>query len=57
MNGKKCGMDYPGGFMDTHRKFFLQNPRLGMLVNSFDRMPDSQQKTHLFTASRFLDSL
>ncbi|MEO6537710.1 MAG: cryptochrome/photolyase family protein, partial [Ferruginibacter sp.] len=26
-------------FMHTHRAFFLQNPRLGMLVKSFDKMP------------------
>lgn len=25
-------------FMDKHRKFFSQNPRLGMLVRSFDNM-------------------
>ncbi len=27
-------------FMHTHRKFFLQNPRLGMLIRSFDKMPE-----------------
>ena len=44
-------------FMQTHRTFFLQKPRLGMLVNSFDKMPDSKQKTHLNNAAQFLDSL
>ena len=44
-------------FMHTHRKFFLQNPRLGMLVSSFDKMPDIKQKTHLNNAEHFLNSL
>jgi deoxyribodipyrimidine photolyase-related protein len=44
-------------FMHTHRNFFLQNPRLGMLVNSFDKMPDIKQKTHLKNADQFLHSL
>ncbi len=44
-------------FMHTHRDFFLQNPRLGMLVNTFDKMHEAKQKTHLNIASQFLDSL
>ena len=44
-------------FMHIHREFFLQNPRLGMLVNTFDKMPESKQKTHLDNAERFLTSL
>ena len=44
-------------FMHTHRDFFLQNPRLGMLVKSFDKMPDIKQKTHLKNAKQFLHSL
>lgn len=44
-------------FMHTHRSFFMQNPRLGMLVRSFDKMPDSKQKAHLNTAEQFLNSL
>lgn len=44
-------------FMHSHRTFFLQNPRLGMLVRTFDKMPEAKQKTHLNTASQFLDSL
>lgn len=44
-------------FMHTHRTYFLQNPRLGMLVRTFDKMPDSKQKNHLNTATQFLDSL
>ena len=44
-------------FMHTHRNFFLQNPRLGMLVKSFDKMPEMKQNTHLNNAAQFLKSL
>lgn len=41
-------------FMHTHRKFFMQNPRLGMLVKSFDKMPLTKQILHLNNAEQFL---
>jgi deoxyribodipyrimidine photolyase-related protein len=44
-------------FMDTHRAYFLQNPRLGMLVGSFDKMPEIKQQAHLTAAEEFLKSL
>jgi len=44
-------------FMHTHRDFILQNPRLGMLVKSFDKMPEQKQKIHLNNATEFLNSL
>jgi deoxyribodipyrimidine photolyase-related protein len=44
-------------FMHTHRDFFLRNPRLGMLVKSFDKMPEIKQKAHLEVAEQFLHSL
>ncbi|HVG12606.1 MAG TPA: FAD-binding domain-containing protein, partial [Flavisolibacter sp.] len=44
-------------FMHTHRAFFLQNPRLGMLVGSFDKMPESKRKEHLAHAETFLQAL
>ncbi len=44
-------------FMHTHRTFFLQNPRLGMLVRSFDKMPDIKQQAHLKNAEQFLNSI
>lgn len=44
-------------FMHTHRDFFLRNPRLGMLVKSFDKMPEIKQKAHLDVAEQFLHSL
>jgi deoxyribodipyrimidine photolyase-related protein len=61
--------DYPKGdwqtiwdglfwrFMHVHRDFFLQNPRLGMLINTFDKMPDQKRQLHLDNADRYLDSL
>jgi deoxyribodipyrimidine photolyase-related protein len=44
-------------FMHVHRDFFLQNPRLGMLVKSFDKMAASKQETHLKNANSFLELL
>lgn len=44
-------------FMHTHRDFFIQNPRLGMLVKSFDKMQEQKQNTHLKIANEFIDSL
>ncbi|MBP7477262.1 MAG: cryptochrome/photolyase family protein [Chitinophagales bacterium] len=44
-------------FMHTHRTFFLQNPRLGMLVRSFDKMPETKQNAHLKIAENFLSTL
>jgi deoxyribodipyrimidine photolyase-related protein len=44
-------------FMHVHRDFFLQNPRLGMLIKTFDKMAIEKQQTHLHNADRFLNSL
>jgi deoxyribodipyrimidine photolyase-related protein len=41
-------------FMHVHRDFFLQNPRLGMLAKSFDKMPGPKQKMHLLNAENYL---
>ncbi len=30
-------------FMDKHRAFFLKNPRLGMLIKMYDKMPKEKQ--------------
>jgi deoxyribodipyrimidine photolyase-related protein len=35
----------------------MQNPRLGMLVGSFDKMPEFKQQAHLDNANRFLNRL
>jgi len=44
-------------FMNVHRAFFLKNPRLGMLVRMFDKMPDEKQIKHMNAAEKFLKSL
>jgi deoxyribodipyrimidine photolyase-related protein len=44
-------------FMHVHRNFFLQNPRLGMLIKTFDKMPKEKQQKHLNTAESFLKEL
>ncbi len=44
-------------FMDVHRDFFLQNPRLGMLVGTFDKMSKEKKDTHLANAEKYLTSL
>ncbi|MFT7344903.1 MAG: deoxyribodipyrimidine photolyase-related protein [Lentimonas sp.] len=44
-------------FMHTHRDFFLSNPRLGMLVRMFDKMPEETQKKHLESGRLYLASI
>ena len=44
-------------FMHVHRSFFVTNPRLGMLINTFDKMPTEKQQLHLNNAERFLQQL
>lgn len=44
-------------FMHVHRNFFATNPRLSMLVKSFDKMPAEKRNTHLNHAANFLKTL
>ncbi|TYC16281.1 cryptochrome/photolyase family protein [Bizionia gelidisalsuginis] len=44
-------------FMHTHRDFFLSNPRLGMLVRLFDKMPVETQQKHLEKGAFYLQTL
>ena len=44
-------------FMHVHRDFFLQNPRLGMLVGTFDKMSNEKRNLHLSNAEKYLNSL
>ena len=44
-------------FMHVHRDFFTQNPRLGMLVSMFDKMPEEKRKSHLEQADTYLKKL
>jgi deoxyribodipyrimidine photolyase-related protein len=44
-------------FMHVHSHFFLKNPRLGMLVGTFDKMTDEKRNAHLANAEKYLNSL
>ncbi len=44
-------------FMHCHRDFFLSNPRLGMLVRMFDKMPIEKQQMHISNGEAYLESL
>jgi len=44
-------------FMNKHRTFFLSNPRLGMLIKTFDKMTPEKQKNHLSVAESFLTKI
>ena len=44
-------------FMNLHRDFFLSNPRLGMLISVFDKMPSNKKQKHIEEAEAFLDQL
>ena len=44
-------------FMDTHRGFFKKNPRLGMLVSMFDKMPQEKRQEHIENAEHYLGKL
>jgi deoxyribodipyrimidine photolyase-related protein len=41
-------------FMDKQRKFFLSNPRLGMLIRTFDKMSDERRNILLSAAENYL---
>ncbi len=61
--------DYPKGdwqqiwdalfwrFLDVHRAFFLTNPRLGMLVKTYDKWDAEKRELIHQTAGNYLDSL
>lgn len=44
-------------FMHVHRDFFTKNPRLGMLVRTFDKMNPDKQNLHLRRAETYLSEL
>ena len=44
-------------FMDKHRDFFLKNPRLGMLIRTFDKMSPEKKTMHLENAETYLKQL
>ena len=44
-------------FMDKHRKFFLSNPRLGMLIKTFDKMSEERKNILLSAAENYLKTI
>ena len=44
-------------FMHVHRDLFMQNTRLGMLLKTFDNMPEAKKNMHLNYAEKFLEQL
>ncbi|MEL6867383.1 MAG: cryptochrome/photolyase family protein [Bacteroidota bacterium] len=44
-------------FMNVHRQFFLKNPRLGMLVRTYDKMAEEKQEKLMNTADVYLAAL
>ena len=44
-------------FMHVNRSFFLKNPRLGMLIKMFDKMPEDKRNKHIETAEKYLQKL
>jgi deoxyribodipyrimidine photolyase-related protein len=61
--------DYPKGiwteiwdglfwrFMHVHRDFFLKNPRMVVLVNTFDKMSEEKRKKHIDVAEDYLNQM
>ena len=44
-------------FMDKHKNFFLSNPRLGMLIKTFDKMEKKKKQKLLTAAENYLHKL
>ena len=44
-------------FMDKQRNFFLKNPRMRMLVSSFDKMEPIKKENLLLKADEFLNQI
>jgi deoxyribodipyrimidine photolyase-related protein len=44
-------------FMHVHRDFFGQNPRLGMLLGTWDRMAEEKRRKHLEAAEGWLGKM
>ncbi len=44
-------------FMNKQRDFFVKNPRMRMLISSFDKMDESKRSIHLENAESFLKKL
>ena len=43
-------------FLHKHRHFFVSNPRLGMLVRTFDKMPEETRQKHLNNGKQYVST-
>ena len=44
-------------FMNVHRDFFQKNPRMGMLIRTYDKMPQEKKKYLMSEAGEYLANL
>ena len=44
-------------FMNKHRQFFLSNPRLGMLIKTYDKMSDEKKQDLNEIATKYFMNL
>lgn len=44
-------------FMNKHRDFFLKNPRMGMLIRTFDKMDETKRNTLIQNGNDFINKL
>ncbi|MGB8193777.1 MAG: cryptochrome/photolyase family protein [Chitinophagaceae bacterium] len=44
-------------FMHVHRELLSKNPRLAMLLKTFDKMPEEKREGYIQVANKFLDKL
>lgn len=44
-------------FMDVHRAVMGKNPRMGMLIKTYDKMPQEKKETLMKTSDQFLKNL
>jgi deoxyribodipyrimidine photolyase-related protein len=44
-------------FIDKHRDFFLKNPRMGVMVKSYDKMDTEKRERLSVVATSFLEGL
>jgi deoxyribodipyrimidine photolyase-related protein len=44
-------------FISVNQEFFLKNPRMSMMVHSFNRMSEEKKEKHLDVAGNYLDQM
>ena len=41
-------------FLDKQRDFFIKNPRMRMLINTYDKMDQTKKENYQITANKYL---